>query len=410
MARSPVDRPRQVQTVAHLLRQFPVVGILGARQVGKTTLAGLFAKQVKLAAAKDTGDDVSVFDGLRSDPIRRFDLEDPEDLARLDDARLALSRLRGIVILDEVQRRPDLFPVLRVLADRDPLPARFLVLGSASPSLLRQGSESLAGRIAYHYLPGIAVDEVGEEAIDRLWFRGGFPSSLFTETDQESTLWRRQFIGTFLQRDLPALGSRTPEPALRRFWGMLAHWHGQVWNASEFGRSFGVSDVTVRRYLDLLTEALVVRQLQPWRANLKKRQVKMPRVYIRDSGLLHALLALDRPDAVLGHPKCGASWEGFIVEQILTLLDLPEERAFFWRAHTGAELDLLVDRGDHRVGFEIKRTSSPRVTPSMRSALRDLELAELTVVHAGDRSFPMAENVRAVAAGQMLEELRGQSG
>ncbi len=395
-----------MRTIARLLRQFPVVGILGARQVGKTTLAGLFERQLQRATARDAAESDSVFDGFRSEPIRRFDLEDPEDLARLDDARLALSRLRGIVILDEVQRRPELFPVLRVLADRNPLPARFLVLGSASPNLLRQGSESLAGRIAYHYLPGISVDEVGAQSIDRLWFRGGFPASLFAATDQESDLWRRQFVATFLQRDLPALGSRIPEPALRRFWGMLAHWQGQVWNASEFGRSFGVSDVTVRRYLDLLTEALVVRQLQPWRANLKKRQVKMPRVYIRDSGLLHALLALDRPDAVLGHPRCGASWEGFIIEQVISLLDLPEERVYFWRAHTGAEIDLLVDRGDHRVGYEIKRTSSPRVTASMRSAIRELELAELTVIHAGDRSFPMAENVRAVAAGRLLEHLQ----
>lgn len=402
---SVVDRPRQAETVARLLRQFPVVGILGARQVGKTTLAKLFAQQVGLATGEEGGTDVSVYAAFRSEPIHRFDLENPEDLARLEDPRLALSRLRGIVILDEIQRRPELFPVLRVLADRDPRPARFLVLGSASPSLLRQGSESLAGRIAYHYLPGISVDEVGAESIDRLWFRGGFPNSLLAATDRESDLWRRQFIGTFLQRDLPALGTRVPEPALRRFWGMLAHWHGQVWNASEFGRSFGVSDVTVRRYLDLLTEALVVRQLQPWHANLKKRQVKMPRVYIRDSGLLHALLALDRPDAVEGHPRCGASWEGFIIDQLLTLLDVPEERVYFWRAHTGAELDLLIDRGDHRIGYEVKRTSSPRLTLSMRSAMADLQLRALTVIHAGSHTFPMAENVRAVAAGRLLEDL-----
>ena len=192
---------------------------------------------------------------------------------------------------------------------------------------------------------------------------------------------------------------------MRRFWAMLAHWHGQIWNGSEFGRSFGVSDATVRRYLDQLTAALVVRQLQPWHANLGKRQVKMPRIYIRDSGLLHALLALDSQTALLRHPRCGASWEGFILEQLLTVLELPEDRAYFWRAHTGAELDLLVDRGDRRVGYEIKRTSSPKLTSSMRSALHDLELAELAVVHAGDRSFPMAENVRAVAAGRLLEDL-----
>lgn len=384
-----IHRQQHVEAIENLLRQFPVVGILGARQVGKTTLA----KQIAAIATPD------------ATPVHRFDLEDPDDLARLDEPRLALSGLRGLVILDEIQLRAELFPVLRVLADRQPLPARFLVLGSASPNLLRQGSETLAGRIAYHLLPGLSVDETGVTGLEDLWFRGGFPRSLLCPSDRESDRWRREFINTFIQRDLPSLGSRVPGPTLRRFWAMLAHWHGQVWNGSEFGRSFGVSDTTVRRYLDQLTEALVVRQLEPWHANLRKRQVKMPKVYIRDSGLLHTLLALDNRTALERHPKCGASWEGFILEQLLTVLELPEERAYFWRAHTGAELDLLVDRGDHRIGYEIKRTSSPRVTPSMRSALRDLELAELTVVHAGERSFPMTEKVRAVAAGRLLEDL-----
>jgi len=388
-----IQRQQHVGAIGSLLQQFPVVGILGARQVGKTTLA----KQIAAVTTPD------------ATPVHRFDLEDPDDLARLDEPRLALSGLQGLVILDEIQLRPELFPVLRVLADRAPLPARFLVLGSASPHLLRQGSETLAGRIAYYLLPGLSLAETGVAGLDDLWLRGGFPRSFLAVSDGESDRWRRQFVNTFLQRDLPALGSRILGPTLGRFWRMLAHWHGQTWNGSEFGRSFGVSDTTVRRYLDQLTAALVVRQLQPWHANLRKRQVKMPKVYIRDSGLLHTLLALDNQTALERHPKCGASWEGFILEQLLTLLELPDERVYFWRAHTGAELDLLVDRGDHRVGYEIKRTSSPRVRPSMRSALRDLELAELTVIHAGDRSFPMAENVRAVAAGRLLEDLRPQA-
>ncbi len=389
-----IQRQQHVAAIESLLRQFPVVGILGARQVGKTTLAKQLARAATSAAT----------------PVHRFDLEDPDDLARLDEPRLALSSLQGLVVLDEIQLRPELFPVLRVLGDRDPLPARFLVLGSASPHLLRQGSETLAGRIAYHFLPGLSVAETGIEALEGLWFRGGFPRSFLAPSDEESERWRREFINTFVQRDLPALGSRIPGPTMRRFWAMLAHWHGQVWNGSEFGRSFGVSDTTVRRYLDQLTEALVVRQLQPWHANLRKRQVKMPKVYIRDSGLLHTLLALDSQTALERHPKCGASWEGFILEQLLTLLDLPEERVYFWRTHTGAELDLLVDRGDHRVGYEIKRTSSPRVTPSMRSAVRDLELSRLTVVHASEHSFPMADRVRAVAAGRMLGDLQAPAG
>ncbi len=383
-----LHRKQHVEAVESLLRQFPVVGILGARQVGKTTLARHLA-----AAVPDLA------------PIHRFDLEDPDDLARLDEPRLALSGLQGLVILDEIQLRPDLFPVLRVLADREPLPARFLVLGSASPDLLRQGSESLAGRIAYRVLPGLSLAETGVPMLERLWLRGGFPRSFLAASDGASDRWRREFVNTFLQRDLPALGSRTPGPTLGRFWRMLAHWHGQVWNGSEFGRSFGVSDTTVRRYFDQLTAALVVRQLQPWHANLRKRQVRMPKVCIRDSGLLHTLLALDSRTALERHPKCGASWEGFLLDQLLTLLDLPEERVYFWRAHTGAELDLLVDRGDHLIGYEMKRTSAPRMTPSMRSAIRDLQLRELTVIHAGDRSFPMAENVHAVAAGRLLEDL-----
>ncbi len=363
-----------------------MVGILGARQIGKTTLAAEV-----VAAYGKTG--------------HRFDLESPPDLARLEDAHLALSGLRGLVVLDEVQRRPDLFPVLRVLADRKPRRARFLVLGSASPEFLRQSSESLAGRISYYVLPGLALSEVGQERLDRLWLRGGFPLSYLSRSHRESRLWRDSFVQTFLERDLPQLGIRISATTLRRFWTMLAHWHGQVWNSSEFARSFGVSDATVRRYLDLLTSALVVRQLQPWHANISKRQVKSPKVYVRDSGLLHTLLSIETARDLDSHPKLGASWEGFLLEQVIARLGLPDGAPHFWATHTGAEINLFVQSGRRRIAFEFKRTSSPRTTPSMRSALRDLSLDELNVVHAGEETFPLARRVRAIAAGRLVEDL-----
>jgi predicted AAA+ superfamily ATPase len=381
-----IARAHHLRAVVARLRSFPVVAILGARQIGKTTLAEQVASSF-------------------GQPAHRFDLEDPADLGRLDDPRLALAELRGLVILDEVQRRPDLFPVLRVLADRRPRPARFLILGSASPGLLRQSSETLAGRIAYYSLPGLSLAEVGIDELRTLWLRGGFPLAFLARSHGESALWRRQFIDTFLQRDLPELGVRIPSTTLRRFWFMLAHWHAQVWNGSEFGRSFGVSDTTVRRYLDLLSAALVVRQLPPWHANISKRQVKAPKVFVRDSGILHALLGIESRLDLERHPKVGGSWEGFVLEQLLTRLEIPEDRAYFWRTHTGAELDLLVDRGRRRFGYEIKRMSAPRLTPSMRSAVEDLALEELVVIHAGEHSYPISKRVRAVAASRLLDDL-----
>jgi hypothetical protein len=341
----------------------------------------------------------------RQGPVAFFDLENDEDLARLSDPRLALKSLRGLVIIDEIQHRPDLFRALRVLADRQARPCRFLVLGSASPELLRQSSQSLAGRIAYHELGGFALDEVGISRADRLWCRGGFPRSYLAASDAESMAWRRGFVRTFVERDLPGLGIRIASTAMRRFWTMLAHWHGNVWNGSEFGRSFGVADTTVRHYLDLLTSALVVRQLQPWHANVAKRQVKAPKVYLADSGLLHALLNLPRKADVEGHPKVGASWEGFAISALASRLGARSDECFFWAAHSGAELDLLVVRGNVRRGFEIKRTSSPRVTPSMRSALADLELDSIDVVHAGDQTFDLAPRIRAVAMSRLLADV-----
>lgn len=378
-----VHRDRLLQ----LLKQFPVVAILGARQTGKTTLAGDIRRVWKQTS-------------------HSFDLENPVDLARLSDPQLALEPLKGLVVLDEIQRVSGLFPLLRVLADRRPIRARFLVLGSASPEMLRQTNETLAGRIAHYPLEGFSLGEVGIEKHARLWLRGGFPRSFLASSNAKSQTWRREFVTTFLERDVPQLGIRVGAPALRRFWTMLAHYHGQIWNASEFGRSFGVADNTVRTYLDLLTSAFVVRQLHPWHENLKKRQVKSPKVYLTDSGLLHTLLGLDDLTALNAHPKSGASWEGFVLSQIIARLEVRPEECHFWATHGGAELDLLVVRGRKRWGFEIKRTSTPGITPSMRTGMSDLKLQRLFVVHAGPSSFDLAENLRAIAISDLLEEIQ----
>jgi hypothetical protein len=335
----------------------------------------------------------------------RFDLEDPADLARLADPGLSLADLRGLVVIDEVQRRPDLFPFLRVLADRRPVTTRFLVLGSASPELLRQSSETLAGRIAFHTLDGFHLDETGTDKLGRLWLRGGFPPSFLARTNGTSYIWRQNFIRTFLERDLPQLGVRVAASTMSRFWSMLSHYHGQVWNSSQFSRSFGVTDKTVRHYLDILSSAMVVQLLLPWHANIRKRQVKSPKVYLRDSGILHGLLGIrDRRD-LERHPTLGASWEGFILRQITGWLRAAPEECFFWATHSGAELDLLWVRGRHRWGFEIKRTSSPTLTSSLLTAMEVLELQKAFVIHAGSRTFPLNKRVTAISAGRLLADL-----
>ena len=372
-----IQRFRHLRAVQSLLSRNPVVVILGSRQVGKTTLAG---------EARLPGRERAAW----------FDLEDPAHLARLADPMLALRGLRGLVVIDEVQRLPGLFPVLRVLADRPGRPARFLLLGSASPDLRRQGSESLAGRIAHYVLPPLGLDEVGRSSLGRLWIRGGFPRSFLARSEAASVEWRREFISTFLERDLPQLGFSLPPQTMRRFWTMLAHYHGQIWNASEFARSFGVADTTVRNYLDALSATFVVRQLQPWHENLSKRQVKSPKVYLADSGLLHALLGIEGLGGLESHPRLGASWEGFALETVIRGLGARPEECYFWATHAGAELDLMIVKGGQRFGFEFKRTEAPVLTPSMRIALKDLKLDRLDVVHAGRESFPLAERVRAV--------------
>lgn len=382
-----IDRKRDIKKLVSLLKRHPVVGIIGARQVGKTTLARSLSGQIRCASFY-------------------FDLENPEDLARLADPMLALKGLKGLVVIDEIQRLPGLFPILRVLVDRPKAPARFLVLGSASPELLRQGSESLAGRIIYQELGGFSLDDVGIKNYLRLWLRGGFPRSYLASSDTMSEEWRRGFIQTFLERDLPQLGITIRSTTMHRFWSMLSHYHGQIWNASEFGRSFGVADTTVRSYLDLLSSALVVRQLLPWHENISKRQVKSPKVYIADSGLLHTLLGIKTRNDLERHPKVGASWEGFVIEQVIRWMGFRNEDCFFWATHAGAELDLLVGRGKDRLGFEVKLTSSPRVTPSMRSALSDLKLQRLYVIHSGEETFQLERNIQAVALPRLLEDLK----
>ncbi len=381
-----IERTSHLHRLKRLLDDNPVVVLLGARQVGKTTLARRIA-------------------GQWSGNCHVFDLERPSELARLSDPELALAPLDGLVVLDEIQRKPDLFSLLRVLADRQPLPARFLILGSAAPELLRQGNESLAGRMALHALEGFSLQEVGETNSDQLWLRGGFPRSYLSPSDAASLDWREDFISTFLERDMPQLGIRVGAVVLRRFWTMLAHYHGQIWNASEFARSFGVNHITIRRYLDILTSALVVRQLQPWHENIRKRQVKSPKILFTDTGLLHALLGIESLVDLECHPRLGASWEGFALSQVIEISGARPHDCFFWATHTGAELDLLMARGRNRWGFEFKRTSTPGVTRSMKIALADLRLDRLFVVHPGELSFDLAEKIRAVAIGELLSEL-----
>ena len=364
--------------VAAGLRGSPITALLGPRQCGKTTLAREVARQRNAAY---------------------FDLEDPDDQARLSNPKLALGSLRGVVILDEIQRRPGLTQLLRVLADRRPLPCRFLILGSASPELMKQAADSLAGRIHFVDMMGFTMEEVGAKAMDSLWMRGGFPRSFLAASDEASRLWRRDFIRTFLERDLPQLGVRIPSEMLRRFWTMLAHYHGQTWNGSEIGASLGVSHHATRGYLDLLTAAYVVRVLPPWHENLGKRVVKSPKVYVRDCGILHTLLGIPDQDALRAHPKHGASWEGFAMEQVLAWAG--ERDAWFWATHNRAELDLLLLRSGKRWGFEFKCQDAPVMTRSMHIALEDLRLEHLWIIHPGHAAYALDKKVSCLG----LEDL-----
>jgi len=373
-----IERPRWLAVIRAALKRSRILALIGPRQAGKTTLA----RQI-----------------VPPDSPAYFDLEDPTSLARLSEPMTALAPLKGVVVIDEIQRQPDLFPVLRVLADRRPLPARFLILGSATPELLRQSSETLAGRLETITLSGFGLEELGAKALARHWRRGGFPPAYLARSEQASLVWRRQFIQTYLERHLPQLGITIPAVTLLRFWTMLAHYHGGVWNAAEAARSLGVSEPTARRYLDLMTGLFLVRQLQPWHENLKKRQVKAPKVYVRDSGLLHALLGLGSERELLSHPKVGASWEGYTIEE--TLRGVDPEAAYFWATHTGAELDLLLFVRGRRYGVEVKFQDAPRLTPSMRHALDDLRLEHLSVLYPGERRYDLERRVTVVPLSEL---------
>ena len=380
-----IVRQTHLAQLAGKLNTFPVVALLGPRQVGKTTLARQLASQW-------------------GGPVRHFDLEDPDDQARLTDPAFILRPLSGLIILDEIQTRPDLFPLLRVLADREGTPARFLILGSAAPELMRHTAETLAGRVAFHELDGLALEEYCPDATDELrldqrWLRGGFPRALLAESPALSGEWRDAFIRTYLERDLPQLGINLSAVTLRRFWTMLAHYHGQTWNGSELGRALGVSDKTVARWLDILEGTYMAFRLLPWHVNIGKREVKAPKVYVADSGILHALLGLNGMDALLAHPKCGASWEGFMIREILRRAGARRTEAYFWGVHSGAGLDLLIRQNGRCLGFEFKLTRSPTVTPSMRSARDVLGLERLYVVcHGAGDPWPLAEGIVALPA------------
>ena len=378
-------RNSQLTQLADKLADFPVVALLGPRQVGKTTLARQFAAQWQ-------------------GPVKHFDLEDPDDQARLADPAFVLRPLSGLVVLDEIQLRPDLFPLLRVLADREDVPARFLILGSAAPELMQHTAETLAGRVAFHELDGLALEELVVDpadiaTLDERWLRGGFPRALLAGSQKGSRDWREAFIRTYLERDLPQLGINLSAVTMRRFWTMLAHYHGQTWNGSELGRALGVSDKTVAHWLDILEGTYMAFRLTPWHANVGKREVKAPKVYVNDSGILHTLLGMNGMDAVLAHPKCGASWEGFMIHEVLKRTGARRGEAYFWGVHTGAELDLLLRQNGRCFGFEFKLTRSPKVTPSMRSAREVLGLDHLYVVcHGAGEPWPMAEGITALPA------------
>ncbi len=381
-----IFREEYMARIGNRLRDNPIVTLVGPRQAGKTTLARDFA-----AGAGET---------------HFFDLESPSDLARLANPELVLSPLRGLVVLDEIQRMPDLFPLLRVRADRPGTPAKFPILGSASSNLVKGAGETLAGRVSFIDVSGFSLTELGADVLDTHWWRGGFPRAFLARDDAAARQWHEDFIRTFLERDIPQLGIGVPAMTLRRFWTMVAHYHGQVLKVSELARSLGSSEPTARRYLDILCGTYVVRQLPPWFENLKKRQVKAPKIYVRDSGLAHALLGIRDQPAMQAHPKLGASWEGYAMEQILSITG--DREAYFWATHAGAELDLLVFHRGKRLGFEFKYTDRPGTTKSMHVACGDLALDHLYVVHPGKHAFALDERITASPPAEVCGELTGE--
>ena len=375
-----IPRPQAYKNITKILELFPVAALLGPRQCGKTTLAKIIAEK---------------------NPSTFFDLENPVDVARLSAPMSVLENIKGLVIIDEIQRKPELFELLRVLADRADNPAKFLILGSASPDMVKGASESLAGRIGFTDLSGFNLWEAGVENRDSLWVRGGFPNSFLAPDDNGSMVWRENFIRTFLERDIPQLGISIPSETLRRFWTMIAHYHGRVWNAAQFARSMGTSEITARRYLDILAGAYMVRVLPPWFENLRKRQVKAPKIYIRDSGIFHALLQLENLSDIQGHPMLGSSWESFALEHVVGAFN--NRDIYFWATHAGAELDLLVMSKGKRYGFEFKYADAPGTTRSMRTAINDLSLEHLWVVYPGKEEYALDETISVIPVSGILK-------
>lgn len=379
-----IERTDITKHITQALDRGRIVSLLGPRQCGKTTLARQFAK-------------------LGSSLY--FDLEDPVDSAKMGEPKNVLENLKGTVVIDEVQRQPELFPLLRVLADRVPLPSKFLILGSASPNLIKHASESLAGRVERITIGGFSLDEVGTKKSDRLWLRGSLPRSFLANTDEESFTWLREYTQSFVERDLPLHGVSLPAMTLLRFWTMLAHYHGQVFNASEIARSLGISVMTVKRYVDVLSGVFMIRQVQPWFGNLKKRHVKSPKIYFYDTGILHSLLGIQTKDDLSAHPKYGASWEGFVMDEVIRSVELHE--VYFWATHQGAEIDLVFNKGGRMYGVEIKRADAPTMTPSMRIALEDLKLERIAVIYPGKRRYSIHKQIDVVPFDEILGGMKG---
>jgi predicted AAA+ superfamily ATPase len=379
-----VDRSTYIQLITQHFEVHPICGILGPRQCGKTTLSKHYIS-------------------MQSYVAHVFDLEDPRDLARLDHPMTALENLEGLIVIDEVQRRPDLFPILRVLADTKRERQHYLVLGSASPELLRQSSESLAGRIGYIELPPFSLLETLDQ--DKLWVRGGFPNSFLSKSENSSILWRNAYIKTFLEMDIPGLGFSIPPQQLYRFWMMLTHYHGQLFNFSELGKSLGISNHTARRYVDILEGTFMIRSLLPWFENTGKRLVKTPKIYFRDSGLLNALMGINSKEAMERHPKLGALWEGFALEEILKHKTIEAKHSFFWRTQAGAELDLLTQKNGLKIGFEFKYADAPKITPSLKIAMEDLNLEKIFVIYPGQKSYALTEKISVVSLKDCLDQL-----